>query len=730
MSSFSAMDLVMNTPIGIAAFTVIGWLFMCIKNIGATEIGIVERKYFGKKLPTNRAYALPGEVGIQVKYLDPGFRFLLWPMFVLQKREQFLVIPEDQIGIVTAKDGMQLSSDRIFAEDAAGDTHDNFQNPIAFLTDGGLRGMQLRFLTNGTWKIHPYLYAVTPQRKTMIPEGKIGIVTAEDGTSLDPGQLLGRHIEGHDNFQRPERFLRNSGQKGPQIEIIRPGTYNILTAMFKVAIVGATDIAKEMVGVVEANTGLPLDKGDVVAATPNMAVHNAFQDGQSFLDNGGIRGPQVEVLAPGIYYINTYLFNVKAEPQTIILQGKAGVLISNIGMDPAGLQPDEPEFPGSTFAEKVADIVGTDTDDEDREDGAAIKSNDPEESRLNTGVRQRHVVPEGYRGIQKNVLGPGKYNINPLAHSVVIIPTVTRSIAWTAHKTEDEDRYFNPFAVVSYDGFEMSIEIGCQYRILPENAPYVVQKLGSIAELEANVLHPQIDGIVRAQVSKSIAIKYQQTRAEEQSAAEVAVRDDLAKYRVDIVSVMIRNIVLPEDLMKTTQQKNLAELEKDMYDSKEQAEERRIEFESTRAKADQQSDLMKAEVGISIAEHEAKQAEKRAEGKAAQIRIEAEAEAGMIKQVGDAEAGVIQSKGEAQGTAYDRQVAALSPEGVALIEIIERIAAQGLRITPDVVVSGGNGNDSGGLVQLLIADMVQRSRGNEVIATTDSTDGGEDKTNS
>lgn len=727
MLEFLLANLTLVITSAVVLVPILIWLFLSIKNIRSTEIGIVERRYFGKRLPKDRAYAYPGEVGIQLKYRDPGIAFLPWPFLVLKKREQFVVVDETQIGIVTARDGKELGSDRIFAEDAAGEKHDNFQNPHAFLTEGGVRGKQLRYLTNGTWKIHPYLFDVQVEDKTVVPEGNVGIVTAEDGAALDPGSLLGKSVDEHDSFQRPERFLKNQGQKGPQIDIIRPGTYNIHTAMFKVELVPATEIQKEFIGVVEANAGKPLAKGDVVAATPDMDKHNAFQDGQKFLDEGGIRGPQVEVLAPGTYYINTYLFDVKPEPQTVIKQGQAGVLISNVGQDPSGLEDDQPAFPGSTFADTIAEVVGADVDNEDDDetvdltatndnddDGAVVSSEDPEESRLNKGVRQRHVVPEGYRGIQKNVLGPGKYNINPLAYSAVVIPTVTRSIAWADDKSQEEDRYFNPFSVVSYDGFEMSIEIGCQYRILPENAPYVVQKLGSIAELEANVLHPQIDGIVRAQVSKSIAIKYQQTRAEEQSAAEHAVRDDLAKYRVDIVSVMIRNIVLPKDLMETTQQKNLAELEKDMYDAKEQMEERRISFEKTRAVANQQSDLMKAEVGIEIADHEAKQLEKRAAGNAAQITIEAEAEASKIKQVGDAEAAVIEAKGNAQGEAYQRQVTALSPEGVAMIEVIGAIAREGLRITPDVMVSGGSGgsggDNSGGLVQLLLADMIQRSR--------------------
>jgi len=311
------------------------------------------------------------------------------------------------------------------------------------------------------------------------------------------------------------------------------------------------------------------------------------------------------------------------------------------------------------------------------------------------------------------VLGPGAYNINPLASTVIIIPTTTRSVDWSAEANRTRDTAaFDPFQVVSHDGFEMKVEVRCQYRILPENAPYVVQKLGSVEELEKNVIHPQIHGIFRAQVSRSPAIAYQQNRAEEQKAAEEAVRQDLAKYRVEVVSVMITNIHLPEALMKTTQQKNLAEQEKSMFDAKKDAEQRRIEFERTRAEADAQVKIITAEAGIKVAQHEARQVEERAKGDAAKVRLAAEAEAGKTKQVGDAEASVVRSKGEAQAKAYRDQVDALTAPGVTTVEVMKAVAAAGLRITPDVLVGsgGGGGDGGGGLVQLLLADLVQRQR--------------------
>jgi len=651
--------------LGVAYFVLSRW----IVNVGPTEIAVTERRFIGKRLAAGRVLATEGEVGIEGRYLSPGLHFIPWPLVAVVQKVNFITINSDELGIVTAMDGAPMPAGRVFAEDKAGEAHVNFQNPAGFLAGGGVRGKQLRFLTNGTFKIHPWLFKVEKIKKVRIPEGSIGVVTAADGEALGMGQLLGRSVDGHDNFQKAEVFLQNGGQKGPQIDFLRPGTYNIHTDMLQVVVAEAVNVGETEIGIVEAKDGLSMARNDVVAATPDMKVHNSFQDGQAFLSAGGLRGPQELVLRPGRYYINPFLFEVRRRSTTIIKQGTVGVLISNVGKEPD-------------------DIV------EGAEHGAT-----------------RHVVPAGYRGIQRNVLGPGAYNINPLALTVVVVPTTTRSVEWSRATADEGATPFDPFNVVSHDGFEMKVEVRCQYRILPENAPYVIQKLGSIEDLERNVIHPQIDGIFRAQVSKSPAIAYQQNRAVEQAAAEEAVKEDLQKYRVDVVSVMITNIHLPESLMRTTQQKNLAEQEQSMFDAKKKAEERRIEFERTKAQADQQQSLMTAEVGIAIADHEAKQALKRAEGEAGRIRTTALAEAERLQRMGDAEAGVISSKGEAQARAYRDQVLALTPQGVTLVEVMKAVTAAGLKITPDVVVSGGgNGGDGGqgGLVNLLLANVLRQ----------------------
>ena len=677
---FPALPFVVGVMVVVAFFLYM--LSQWMVNVGPTQIAICERRYSGEKLATGRVFATGGEIGIQAEYLRPGLHFIPWPFLAVIQKVDFVEIGPNELGVVTATDGVSMPSGRIFAEDKAGEQHDNFQNPVAFLKYGGIRGTQLRFLTNGKFMIHPRLFQVQKIRKTVIPQGQVGVVTAADGQALDTGRLLGKAVVNHDSFQKAEIFLSNGGQKGPQIDFLRPGTYNILTSMFTIELKEAVQIHEDQIGIVEAKDGQPLAPEDYVATTPELK--NGFQDAQMFLNQGGMRGPQESVLRPGTYYINTLLFEVQPRPATVVKQGEVAVLIANIGKDPSELFGAEAGVAGAP--------------------GHAA-SKDPEESRLQSGVRQRHVVPKGYRGIQKDVLGPGKYNLNPLVYTVIIVNTTTSTVEWSADKATKD---FDPFAVVSNDGFEMQVEVRCNYRILPENAPFVVQKLGSTEQLEKNVIHPQIDGIFRAQVAKSPAIAYMQQRQQEQDEALEAVKREFLDYKVEVVAVLICNIHLPVELMNTQKAKNLAEQQRSMFDAQKSAEEQRIAYEQTRARADQQKSIMEAEVGIQIAKNQAVQAEERARGDAARIRLTAQADADKVKLIGDAEASVIASKGESQAEAYQKQVAALTPQGVTAIEVAKLIAAAGLPITPHILVNGAqSGDGNSGLLNLLLANQIQ-----------------------
>jgi uncharacterized membrane protein YqiK len=702
--------------LGVIALIGLGILWYIVTrflvNVGAQEVAIKERRYLGRRMPQGRVVATEGEVGIQADVLKPGLHFVLYPIETVVRKVPLVEIGADELGIIEAIDGEPMQTGSIFAPDRAQNAHNNFQDPIAFIKQGGVKGIQLRTLPPGKWAIHPFLFNVSIATATMVPPGKIGIMTAADGTQLEPGRLHGSAIQGHKNFQDAESFISNGGQKGPQVETLTPGTYRIHTdsfandnanerrpGLFTVRLFDATMISENQIGLVEALDGAPLDQRDYVAQA--ITGHDNFQDSNTFISGGGQRGPQKDILMPGTYYINPLMFKVIMESAKEVKPGEVAVIVSNVGKDPGEeirqamaakirerLEREEEEQ--VTIAAEKLDKVDGDNLTIDQIKAELVT--DPADKRLDSGAHEAYVVPEGYRGIQETVVGPGRYYINTLATTPIVIPTTNMTVEWTA---EEVGNSFDPFAVISKDGFTMQLEVRVVFRVKPEDAPFMVAKIGSTEKLVQNVMHPLIDSIFRNQASESSAMAYLQNRHEEQERAEARVRMHLLKYHVDVVNVLICHIHLPEELMKTQTEKILAEQKQGMFNAQREAEIKRIELERTSSQADNQRSLMEATVGVDISGKRSEQRKKEAEG-----------EAYYISETGKAEAEKMRLIGEAQGVAYREQVNALGSNGVALIETLKVIGEKGVRITPDILASGGNGNgDGGGIGTLLLLNL-------------------------
>ncbi|HEX8748698.1 MAG TPA: SPFH domain-containing protein [Pyrinomonadaceae bacterium] len=710
------IDMWAVVPVAVVAFIALIVLIIILRkvmvNVSATEIAIKERRYLGAKMPPGRVVATEGEVGIQADVLKPGLHFIKYPFERVVRKVPLIEIGSDELGVIEAIDGEPMPPGRIFAPDRAQNAHNNFQDPIAFIKQGGVKGIQLRTLPPGLWPIHPYLFRVSVSKVTVVPPGKVGVVTAADGAPLDAGRLHGKAIEGHRNFQDSEQFVSSGGQKGPQVEILTPGTYRILTnsvdidnnniiksGLFQIRLFDATVISENQIGLVEALDGAPLDPRDYVA-TP-VEGHDNFQDCNEFITRGGQRGPQKDILLPGTYYINPLVFKVIPETAKEVAPGEVAVIVSNIGKDPGEevrrsmaakvrerMEREEQEHVEQAAArlDKLSDESRNVT--EIQED---LMSGDPADRRLDEGAHEAYVVPEGYRGIQETVVGPGRYYVNTLAITPIIIPTTNQTVEWTAGEVNQS---FNPFEVISKDGFTMQLEVRVVFRVKPEDAPFMVAKIGSIDKLIQNVMHPLIDSIFRNQASESSAMAYLQNRHEEQERAEARVRAHLLKYHVDVVNVLICHIHLPAELMKTQTEKILAEQRQNMFDAQREAEEKRIQLEKITAQANNQKDLMAATVGVEIA---GKRAEQR--------KAEAEGEAHYILSTGRAEAEKVRLMGEAQGVAYHEQVNALGAQGVALVETLKVIGEKNVRITPDVMATGSGDGAGGGLGTLLLLNL-------------------------
>lgn len=242
-------------------------------------------------------------------------------------------------------------------------------------------GVQARILGPGVHLLIPFIYKVKKAKFLEIPAYQIGVVHAITGAPMPSGQIMAKEVD-CDLFQDGEQFLKNGGQKGPQLHILPEGEYKINPYLFEVTIQNAVVVSESEVGVVESIAGMPVTRPGGNFGSP-VECDN-FQDAVAFINNGGQKGPQIAFLNPGVYRINTLLFQVVTRPITVIAGGRIGLVEA---MDGARI----PE--GRLLATKISGHNNFN-------DGEAFIKNG------------------GEKGRQLDVLMPGKYRLNPMLFSV------------------------------------------------------------------------------------------------------------------------------------------------------------------------------------------------------------------------------------------------------------------------------------------------------------------------
>ncbi|MFZ5554605.1 MAG: SPFH domain-containing protein [Bacteroidota bacterium] len=269
------------------------------------RIGLVTKKFvlFGqhKALPDGRIVATKGEAGFQAKTLAPGLYFGMWVWQYEVTMEQFTVIPEGKIGLVLSKDGAEIPTGNILGQRV---DSDNFQDAEKFLNNGGQRGRQTSYITAGSYRINTMLFQISVTDMVLIQESKVGIVTTLDGLPIEAGQIAGKMIDGHNNFQDFDTFIRNGGNRGLQPHVILAGSYNLNPWAVQVEEIPMTEIPIGYVGVVISYIGQ--DGRDLTGSE--------FKHGNIVEKHH--KGVWLEPLGPGKYPVNKYTMKVELVPTT------------------------------------------------------------------------------------------------------------------------------------------------------------------------------------------------------------------------------------------------------------------------------------------------------------------------------------------------------------------------------------------------------------------------------
>jgi uncharacterized membrane protein YqiK len=215
--------------------------------------------------------------------------------------EPFMVIPEGKIGLVLAKDGAEIPTGNILAQRVE---CDSYQDAQKFLEAGGQRGRQTSYITAGSYRINTLLFEISITDMIRIQESMVGIVTCLDGQPIEQGQIAGSVVDGHNNFQDFDVFIKKGGNRGLQPQVILAGSYNLNPWAIQIEEIPMTQIPIGFVGVVISYVG---QEGRDLSGVE-------FKHGN--IVQSGFKGVWQEPLGPGKYPINTYVMKVELVPTT------------------------------------------------------------------------------------------------------------------------------------------------------------------------------------------------------------------------------------------------------------------------------------------------------------------------------------------------------------------------------------------------------------------------------
>ena len=558
-----------------------------------------------------------------------------------------VVIGEREVGIVVKKfdlKGRGLPAGRLIA-----------------LNDEA--GLQADTLAPGWhWGYWAWQFSVKKESVIVVPQGEIALVLAADGAPIPPQRILGKIVD-CDDFQNARKFLTQGGERGRQIAFITAGSYRINTALFKV-ITGSNatqhgmnpqqlqihQIAAEKVGIITTLDGSSIAAGEIAGCT--IKGHDNFQNGQKFIDAGGQRGLQEQVLLSGSWNLNPWLVNVEQVPMTEIPIGYVGVVISFVGKE-------QEDVSGAAFT-------------------------------------HGNLVNQGHKGVWVEPLYPGKHPLNTKVMKVELVPTTNIVLNFTDRITGQHgyDTNLKALKLLSFDGFSFDLEIFQIIHIGALDAPKVISRLGSMQNVIDQVLRPIVGNYFRNSAQEYTILDFLIARSDRQVEASEFVKSALRAYDVQAVDSLIGLITPPEELMHTLTDRKIAEEQRKTYEVQQMAQTQRQQLVRETAIANIQQELVQSEQGVTIAQLQANAQIQQATG---------EAEAIKLKAIGEAEG--IRATGNAKAETYSAGVEALGTQGYTAMQIMQIIGSSNVRLIPDVLVGGSNGSTNGlvdGLLSMIL----------------------------
>ncbi len=453
------------------------------------------------------------------------------------------------------------------------------------------------------------------------------------------------------------QIIATSGEMGPQARILPPGWhFGYWPVIYDIDLFPVQEIPQGQVGLLIAQDGRPLPPGQIYAPEWGEAEFQSMLTAEHFLGEGG---------------------GFKGPQASVLTPGKYRI-------NPRLFQIEI--LPVTNIPQATVGVVKSNVGALASQDGAATR-----------------VVEVGDRGIWRVPFEPQQLYLHSKAYEVTRISTELRTVRYTkgARSSADGGDEQREITVRSSDGFTFPVDVRIEYQITPADAPLVVANFTNDGGKLKDRLNSVVRSVFRNNAESVKALDYVRQRSQQESQSLTAIRSQMGEFGVTVTAVRIGDVGDAEtlgDLLKTQTDREIALQQQLTFQEQQRAAEQRKALTRTQQEAEEEKRLATATYEVQIAEEQKQQRIIGASAEAESIRIRAEAQAQAFREI----------------------ASQIGSGNAALLEMLKVIGADGIQITPRVMVTGGGGADAGqatpasaetvALIGTMLDSMIERER--------------------
>jgi hypothetical protein len=460
------------------------------------------------------------------------------------------------------------------------------------------------------------------------------VITARDGRPLPEGQYLAdewpeaeisKYLDAEYFMGADRDDAEPRGQRGPQLTVLKPGTYRLNRYLFDVGDPAlATEIHAGFVGVVKSNVGQRYEGDPLV---PRSIIESYLEASQLEVEHQRARLTKLLELAKQ---------QEKAGAREAARLAPRASVTPDAPVEAVPVVDAPPDVPAPAAIQAELDALRVITPEEAKKLALTNLSNP--------------LVPRGSIGVWQEVLLPGKFYLNPLAFTITHMDTRVQTWRYEGGYTR---RFFNlevgPDGAISQaiveepiakpegaadeaiihkvEGWDVWLESRVLVQVTPDNAPFVVAYVGELREVEDRIITPMYRSVSRNILGtrdvKVLDVLYERQAMEE--AVENAIKPEGLKTGLIIREVRFGDPYVPPELLIPGKRMQLARQMLETFDQEKKAQESRVEVERKKAEADQQSVLIAAQIKRQADEQlgigSKNRLENEAEGQRAQVAV-------------------------------------------------------------------------------------------------------------